>query len=326
MQHSVNSSSTSEPLNSHWSDESALLHTSYAPNNVADLSLSELSLNDPPTPQPGPSNPPRPKFSLLAQPRLLILDDLEDNADGRSEPLNLNLVEEEDEEGEHEEESDEKKAEDAENRRRVAARTRQERLQHDLFVLQKLNAAFSVYNSALRDTRSATERVSDQLRQTDALLNKYIGILERSEDVARVIFDERWQGAELDEELIEREKREAEDRARREEEERVLAAKKEEERREREAREREQREERERIEAEKREKLASRAGYGAGGVRGMRGTRASMRGARGASRASPTSGIPTRGRVSTAVPTKTTSKVPRPSSSASVRSTASSVR
>jgi hypothetical protein len=87
----------------------------------------------------------------------LILDELEDNAEGRGEPMNLNLVVEEDEEGEHEEESEEKKAEDAENRRRVAARTRQERLQHDLFVLQKLNAAFSVYNSALRDTRSATE-------------------------------------------------------------------------------------------------------------------------------------------------------------------------
>jgi hypothetical protein len=29
------------------------------------------------------------------------------------------------------------------------------------------------------------------------LLNKYIGILEKSEDVARVIFDERWHGAEL---------------------------------------------------------------------------------------------------------------------------------
>ena len=35
--------------------------------------------------------------------------------------------------------------------------SREERLQHDLFVLQKLNAAFSVYNTALKDTNSGTE-------------------------------------------------------------------------------------------------------------------------------------------------------------------------
>jgi hypothetical protein len=36
-------------------------------------------------------------------------------------------------------------------------RTREERLQHDLFVLKKLNASFSVYNEALNDARSSTE-------------------------------------------------------------------------------------------------------------------------------------------------------------------------
>lgn len=37
------------------------------------------------------------------------------------------------------------------------ARTREERLQHDLFLLRKLNASFSLYNDALKDTKSSTE-------------------------------------------------------------------------------------------------------------------------------------------------------------------------
>jgi hypothetical protein len=39
----------------------------------------------------------------------------------------------------------------------TAARSREERLQHDLFVLKKLNTSFSLYNDALKDTRSSTE-------------------------------------------------------------------------------------------------------------------------------------------------------------------------
>jgi hypothetical protein len=40
------------------------------------------------------------------------------------------------------------------------------------------------------------QRIAKQLAQTDALLNKYVEILCRTEDVARLIFDEDWQGAE----------------------------------------------------------------------------------------------------------------------------------
>jgi hypothetical protein len=40
------------------------------------------------------------------------------------------------------------------------------------------------------------QRVAAQIAETDALLNKYINILSKSEDVARLIFDERWHGAE----------------------------------------------------------------------------------------------------------------------------------
>lgn len=47
--------------------------------------------------------------------------------------------------------------EDEEKRARLQAKTREERLQNDLFVLRKLNATFTVYNDALRETESATE-------------------------------------------------------------------------------------------------------------------------------------------------------------------------
>lgn len=40
------------------------------------------------------------------------------------------------------------------------------------------------------------QKIARQLTETDALLNKYVEILYRSEDVARLIFDEDWQGAE----------------------------------------------------------------------------------------------------------------------------------
>lgn len=40
------------------------------------------------------------------------------------------------------------------------------------------------------------QRAGKQLRKTDALLNKYINILEKSEASTKLIFDERWEGAE----------------------------------------------------------------------------------------------------------------------------------
>jgi len=45
--------------------------------------------------------------------------------------------------------------------------------------------------SFLRD-----KRIAEQLEQTDALLNKYVNILSKTDQVARLIFDERWMGAE----------------------------------------------------------------------------------------------------------------------------------
>ena len=35
-----------------------------------------------------------------------------------------------------------------------------------------------------------------QIVETDALLNKYINILSKSEEFSRLIFDEKWYGAE----------------------------------------------------------------------------------------------------------------------------------
>lgn len=98
--------------------------------------------------------------------------------------------------------------------RRQAAKLREEKLQSDIFILKKLNAAFESFNDALQETGSANEvrspsnstvlsafqryyglqRVAAQVEQTDALLNKYIGILSKSEEFARLIFDDQWEG------------------------------------------------------------------------------------------------------------------------------------
>lgn len=37
--------------------------------------------------------------------------------------------------------------------------------------------------------------MAEQLAETDALLNKYVGILSKTEDIAKLIFDEDWYGA-----------------------------------------------------------------------------------------------------------------------------------
>ena len=58
------------------------------------------------------------------------------------------------------EEGDEGEGEDEEaqiRRARKAARAREEKLQNDLFLLKKLNGAFSLYTDALRATQSSTE-------------------------------------------------------------------------------------------------------------------------------------------------------------------------
>lgn len=60
-----------------------------------------------------------------------------------------------DERGEGEEGGEDEEAQI--RRARKAARTREEKLQNDLFLLKKLDGAFSLYTDALRTTQSSTE-------------------------------------------------------------------------------------------------------------------------------------------------------------------------
>lgn len=167
----------------------------------ADLSLSELSLSDKPHSRDGP------RFSLLAPPPA---------------PLRFSADQSTILEGEECEEGEDANVDgrdDANNtivERVVAEKAREEKLQSDLFILKKLNASFAVLNDALKTTKGATEvclslwlavlnqsltcptfcqQVAKQLSQTDALLDKYANMLAKSETVTRLIFDERWGGA-----------------------------------------------------------------------------------------------------------------------------------
>ncbi|KAH9892515.1 hypothetical protein C8Q73DRAFT_698409 [Cubamyces lactineus] len=269
-----------------------------------DLSLSELSLSER-TQQKARRRP----FSLLAQPpdeSAAADEDADAGAEDEDTELDGTMTQE-----------------DIEKAKRLAAKTREEKLQHDLFVLKKLNAAFEVYKEALKETKSSTDRVATQLQHTNALLDKYVRILDKSEKITKIILDERWQGADADEEQLDREEREAEERARREEEERLLAEQRERERLEREQREREERELRERLERERAE--AAKSAPRGSGVRGVRGTRASMRGVRGTSRVAPAPS--TRG-ASRGAATSTVgiSGIKRPTSSTSTRGTTAAGR
>ncbi|KAH9949592.1 DASH complex subunit Duo1-domain-containing protein [Amylocystis lapponica] len=151
-----------------------------------DLSLSELSLQD--RPHAGPIR--RRPFSLLAPPpdepsiadESAVAEDAEQDEEG---VVDHTMTQE-----------------DVEKARKLATKTREEKLQHDLFILKKLNSAFEVYKEALRETKSSTERVATQLEHTNALLDKYVKILSQSENITRLIMDERWQGAEADEEVM----------------------------------------------------------------------------------------------------------------------------
>ncbi|KAJ7218035.1 hypothetical protein GGX14DRAFT_439352 [Mycena pura] len=160
--------------------------------------------------------------------------------------------------------------------KKVTGKLRDEKLHHDLFVLRKLNAAVTSFNDALRDVGSQNERVATQLEQTEGLLNKYVSIVSESEEFARLMFDDEWQGAEADELMIAQQQREAERIAR---EEHAAAAQRLQERLEQEERERVEQKEREQAAKEKQERAKA-----SGGIRGVRGTRASMRTTRGMSR------------------------------------------
>ena len=103
-----------------------------------DLSISELSLSS----KPRTKSTNRRPFSLLARPpsppdeSAIADEEGEDGEDGMDETMTQ---------------------EEMEKARRAAAKTREERLQHDLFVLKKLNSAFDVYKDALKATKSTTD-------------------------------------------------------------------------------------------------------------------------------------------------------------------------
>ncbi|KAI6121740.1 hypothetical protein EDD16DRAFT_871305 [Pisolithus croceorrhizus] len=247
---------------------------SYPPQDTgpggADLSLSELSLADRPLSRDGP------RFSLLAPQPVYTRDfSYEESAIA--------------EDGEFAEDSevstDTQRDADNETIRGPAdsAKAREEKLQRDLLILKRLNDSFAVLNDALSTTRSATEQVAEQLAQTDALLDKYANMLSKSEGVTRLIFDERWEGAEADEDTIARERAEASERARLEQE-RAEALR-------REAEERAQQQASAAAVVAKTTSSRARgattsAGSGVRGVRGTRATAAAAIAARGAGRGS----------------------------------------
>ena len=128
----------------------SLLHSrSHTSSSIDDLSLADLSLTERPRVA-------RPKFSLLAQPRLhdpsqdesaVVIDEEEEE-----NPLDHTLTPEE-----------------AEKARKLAAKTREEKLESDLFILRKLNTAFSVYHEALKETKSSTEVSSTRFVSADEM-------------------------------------------------------------------------------------------------------------------------------------------------------------
>lgn len=98
----------------------------------SDLSLSDLSLGQD---RPREKRP----FSLLARP---LRDESAIADDDEPEPGEPDTT---------------MTQEYMENARRQAVRTREEKLQHDLFILKKLNSAFEIYKDALREAKSATD-------------------------------------------------------------------------------------------------------------------------------------------------------------------------
>ncbi|KAK7053288.1 hypothetical protein VNI00_003914 [Paramarasmius palmivorus] len=243
----------------------------------ADLSISELSISD-------RTAIPEQPFSLLARPPPKQPDEPQPDAEG-----------EEDEAVKADEEEQAKT-------QRLLGKQREEKLHRDLYVLKKLNSAFTAFNSTLDDVGAANEQVSEQLKHTEQLLNKYMNILAKSEDMTRIIFDNEFEGGETDLEYLERERQEAAEKARREAEQRALEVQRERERKAREAQERLEQEAREKAERE-------RASSQRGAVRGVRGTRASMRGVRGTT-STTTRAVPGRG---AAPSTRASSVTGRPS-------------
>lgn len=104
-----------------------------------DLSLSELCLSENTAIFQQP-------FSLLARP-----EQAQESDSGPSTPTRThNLLEDDGAD-------DDDTEEEAEKNKRAAAKSREEKLQSDIFILKKLNASFALFNDALEDTQSANE-------------------------------------------------------------------------------------------------------------------------------------------------------------------------
>ena len=124
-------------------DASSHIHT--GPGG-ADLSLSELSLSDKPYSRDGP------RFSLLAPPPAPLRFSADQSA----------IIEgEEYEDGRDTSVDGHDDVNNTIMQRVVAEKTREEKLQSDLFILRKLNASFAVLNEALQATKGATEVCSN---------------------------------------------------------------------------------------------------------------------------------------------------------------------
>jgi hypothetical protein len=113
-------------------------------NDVDDLSLSDLSLDQ--------TIRGRAPFSLLSQPsprkQSERLVDEENQYDGSEE-----------DEGQQDEQGQE---EDEETVRQRVKKMKDDKLQSDLFVLKKLNAAFAMFNEALDETGAANQVRKDR--------------------------------------------------------------------------------------------------------------------------------------------------------------------
>ncbi|EGO25286.1 hypothetical protein SERLADRAFT_465193, partial [Serpula lacrymans var. lacrymans S7.9] len=141
-------SSFSIASGSHLLSESPLLHASLSSDTGpggADLSLSELSLNDRPRHGGRVEKPFR--FSLLAPPAQYDDDSiLSEFEAGGSLHSPTGDGEEQEDEGVVEQDHD-----------TVLARMHEEKLKNDLIVLRHMNSSFALFNDALRATQTGTE-------------------------------------------------------------------------------------------------------------------------------------------------------------------------
>jgi hypothetical protein len=119
------------------SESSFLPTTSHTGPGGLDLSLSELSITD----HPSEALKPFSLISVLNPQRQFFKDDEEnpfqDNGDVDAEKTKDN--------------------QDPETDKKLTEMSREEKLQHDLFILKKINASLAVYNDALSNVECANE-------------------------------------------------------------------------------------------------------------------------------------------------------------------------